>query len=137
MQVNLTALNTHPQYLLITNIRAVDGDTIVATVTLPLETWIQRRIRLKAFYAPEMKGRDALAGERARQRLQDAVTGHGCHIQCRGMRNDRYGRLTAVLLIDGRVVHPGQVLGEFALTAEQHKADLDHARAGGSGGSLL
>jgi hypothetical protein len=124
-------LTTHPEYLELLNPRAVDGDTIIADVKLPLGITITRRIRLKGFFAPEHKGANPTAADAATQRLQNALQVHTCHIACHGMREDRYGRLTATLLLNGRAVHPGAVLGELQLSPEAHRADLNVSRAGG------
>ena len=129
--MKMQLLRTHPEYLKITNARALDGDSIEAQVELPLGVAIKRRIRLKGFFAPEHAGANPTAADAARERLQAALDVHECHIQCHGMRNDRYGRLTAVLMLNGRAVHPGMVLGELQLTPSAHKADLNAARAGG------
>jgi len=108
--------------------RAIDGDTIKGKIVLPLGVYVERRIRLKGFLAPEKNGSNPTAAEAARERLQAALDTHSVHILCHGMRDDRYGRLTATLLLNGRAVHPGMVLGEFQLSLDAHKADLQFAR---------
>lgn len=47
------------------------------------------------------------------------------------MREDRYGRLTATLILNGRAIAPGMVLGTLQLSLEQHRQDLATAKAGG------
>jgi endonuclease YncB( thermonuclease family) len=135
--LKLSTINTHPPYLLITHIRAVDGDVLEAHVHLPLEVILKRRIRLKHFFAPEHHGRTPEAATAATERLQQAVDGHVCHIHCHGMKLDRYGRILAQLVIDGRPVEGGSVLGSLQLTLEAHKADLDHARKGAGQSAAL
>jgi hypothetical protein len=121
-------IKTWPDHLELLNPQAIDGDTIIAQVMLPLGATIQRRIRLKGFFAPEKRGSNPAAAEAAKLRLQAALDGHTCHIATHGSRDDRYGRLTATLLIDGRAVHPGAVLGELQLSLQAHQNDLVFAR---------
>ena len=126
---NTLPVSDHPQHLELLNARAVDGDTVIGHLKLPLGILAQRRIRLKGFYAPEKRGANPAAADAARQCLQDALDTHKCHIQCHGMREDRYGRLAATLLLNGRAVHGGLVLGQYQLDAAAHAHDLAIARA--------
>jgi endonuclease YncB( thermonuclease family) len=126
--VKLSTLRTHPDHLRITDARAIDGDTIEAVLHLPLEVMIKRRIRLKHFFAPEHAGSNPDAATAATRRLQEAMDGHEIHISCHGMKNDRYGRILAQLVIDGRPVEGGCVLGQLQLSLTEHKQDLDAAR---------
>jgi endonuclease YncB( thermonuclease family) len=135
--VNTLPLQTHPQHLKLANCRAVDGDTIIADILLPLGIKVQRRIRLKGFFAPEHGGTNPAAAEAATIRLQQALDVHEVHIACTGMRDDRYGRLTATLLLNGRAVHPGAVQGEYQLDLARHKRDLNATRAGGQSDRAL
>ena len=135
--LKLSTLRTHPEYLEIRNARAVDGDTVQADIVLPLGVTIRKRIRLKHFLAPEPHGANPAAGERARVCLQNALDVHECHIQCHGMKEDRYGRIAAVLLLNGRATHGGLVLGGLQLTPAAHKHDLDVARGRVSEGDSL
>jgi hypothetical protein len=65
------------------------------------------------------------------------VDGHECHLQCHGMKTDRYGRLAATLVIDARPVEGGCVLGSLQLSLTAHKADLVASRQVRSGGASL
>lgn len=53
------------------------------------------------------------------------------------MREDRYGRLAATLLLNGRAVHGGLVLGQYQLDEMAHKRDLEFAKAVKAGGAPL
>lgn len=130
MKIEYSELQTHPQYLRIHNARAIDGDTIQGDIELPLGVKIRKRIRLKGFLAPEHHGANPTAADAATQRLQHALDVHTVHIQCQGMRDDRYGRLTATLLLNGRAVAPGMVLADLQLSLDAHKNDLRQARNG-------
>lgn len=121
-------LQTHPQHLELCHCRAIDGDSIEAQIKLPLGIYCKRRIRLKGFFAPEMKGAFPQAAEKARQCLQNALDVHTCHIACHGMKEDRYGRIAATLMLNGRAVHGGLVLGELQLDPKAHGADLLFSR---------
>jgi hypothetical protein len=129
--MKIMTLKTHPEHLKLLHPRALDGDSIIAHIELPLGVTLERRIRLKGFLAPEHNGSNPQAAEAARKRLQEALDTHECHIATHGARNDRYGRLTATLLLNGRAVHAGMVLGELQLTASAHRHDLNTAKAGG------
>ena len=135
--VKLSSLNCHPQHLKLTDCRAIDGDTIQANVHLPLGLKVKRRIRLKHFFAPEEHGPNPEAAIAARDALQQALELHEVHIACHGMKEDRYGRLLACLLLNGREVHGGLVLGKLQLTIEQHKSELNHAKGVIAGGASL
>lgn len=135
--MKLSTLRTQPEHLEIIHARAIDGDTIQADIRLPLGVTLNRIIRLKGFFAPEHHGANPTMADAARQRLQDALDTHTCHIQCYGMRNDRYGRLTATLLLNSRPVLAGAVLGSLQLTPEAHRADLAIAKGGAAGGPPL
>jgi endonuclease YncB( thermonuclease family) len=113
----------------LTNIRAIDGDTLQAHLVLPLGILAQRRIRLKTFAAPEHHGANPDMAEGARAKLQNAVDRGKCHIATHGMREDRYGRIAAVLWIDGKPVTGTEILGSLQLSDEEHRREVARARA--------
>lgn len=108
--------------------RAIDGDTIECCVTLPFDTIVIKRIRLAAWWAPEMHGPNAAAGQAAQQMLQAFLKENVCFIHSRSERKDKYGRVIATLFCNGKAVLPGDVIGVFSLTEAQHKADADASR---------
>lgn len=126
--MKLDLLQTKPPYFRITEARAIDGDAIDATIQLSFGVAIRRRIRLKDYHAPETRGATPEAAILATQRLASAIAGHVLHISGIGLRNDQHGRLVAVLLIDGKVAGPEEVLGDLQLSREAHKADLARHR---------
>jgi endonuclease YncB( thermonuclease family) len=121
-------LITRPSHLRLTNIRAVDGDTIEAHIELPLGILARRRIRLKHFFAPEHRGATPGLAHAAQDALQAACDGHEVHVMTHGMREDRYGRIAAVLVIDGQPVDGNTILGPLNLTLAAHAADVVRAR---------
>lgn len=120
---------THASHYALTEIRAIDGDTIQAHVILPLGVMVRRRIRLKHYAAPEHGGSVPWAARAAQARLQAACDGHECMIATHGCREDRYGRLTAVLWIDGAPTTGATVLGDLQLSDAEHRAEVTRARS--------
>lgn len=120
---------TRPSHLPLHAIRAIDGDTIEAQIELPLGVYARRRIRLKGFFAPEHHGASPDLAKAAQRALQAACDSHACHIQTHGSREDRYGRIAAVLWIDGKPVDGDQILGPLNLTPAAHQAEVKRARA--------
>lgn len=121
-------LNTRPEFIEITNSRAVDGDTLQAHLILPLGIWVQRRIRLKGFFAPEHKGASPDLAHAAAELLQSFCDAHVCLLRVTGMREDRFGRLAAELWTNAGAVDPVAVLGPLNLTPEAHRAEVIRAR---------
>jgi endonuclease YncB( thermonuclease family) len=122
-------LDVRPQFLEITDLRAIDGDCLDARILLPLGVSVRRRVRIKGFYAPELRGSMPEQAEHARQRLDLAVSCSKCHVQVSGLKEDRYGRLLAVVFINGKPAIAEDVLGPCQLTEEQHKDDLIRSKA--------
>lgn len=119
---------TIPPHYALTSCRAIDGDAIEALVMLPLGVAVRTRIRLRGFFAPELNGSQPAAAVMAKERLQAALDSHQCHILSRGSREDRYGRLAAYLLLDGRAADPNAILGPCQLSEADHDRDLKHSR---------
>jgi hypothetical protein len=112
----------------IDNIRVVDGDTIDAEILLPFNTRTRRMIRLKSFWADELEGPWAAQGLIARQRLWGFLEGKATWIHAGGCRIDRYGRILATLVHEGRLVSGREVLGDLQLTEKCHKDRKDLAK---------
>ena len=107
----------------------MDGDTLQAHIILPLGIMAQRRIRLKGFFAPEHHGAAPDLANAAQKLLQAACDGHACHIATHGMREDRYGRIAAVLWIDGKPVDGNAILGNLNLSLDAHRAEVARAKS--------
>lgn len=120
---------TRASHLELTAIRAVDGDTLDAQIVLPLGITVRRRIRLKGFAAPEHHGPNPDSARAAQDRLQRACNAGVCWIQTYGSREDRYGRLAAVLWIDGKPVDGPSILGPLHLSDAAHRDEVRRASA--------
>jgi hypothetical protein len=118
----------------IKNIRVVDGDTIQADILLPFDTTIQRRIRLKDWWADELEGAWAVEGMRAKMRLESFLEGKAVWLLSPSCRVDKYGRVIGTLMHEERIICAQEVLGELQLTAAVHKARRDGQRAQGAAG---
>lgn len=122
--MKLDRLATKPEFLALCDCRAIDGDSIEATILLPLGVMIRKRIRLKGFYAPEILADHPDTGIHARNCLQADLDAHVCHISCHGIREDKYGRLCATLWLDSTPADPHVVLGGMQMTKDAHQAAL-------------
>lgn len=120
-------MQTMPPFVLLSSPRAIDGDTIEASLVLWEGVTLRRRIRLRGFFAAEPTGLTAEQGRAAQQRLQAALDRHEAHLQTTGMREDRYGRLCARLWLGGRLTDPAEILGPHQMTEAAHQAQL-HSR---------
>lgn len=108
--------------------RVIDGDSIEAWVELPLSCSLQKRIRLKGFYAPELNGATPTQALAAAQRLKEALDRTNPAIMVRGSREDLHGRLVATLILGGIAANPHEVLGPYQLSERDHAADLRAAK---------
>lgn len=108
----------------ITDARAIDGDAIECLIGLPYLIFVQRRIRLVGFYAPEINGRQPAAAGACKILLQAYLDGHSCWIRSVGGRQDKYGRVIGQLWTVDGPVDGRAVLGTRQMTPAEHKADL-------------
>ena len=93
--------------------RIVDGDTIVADISLGLHTWIHgERLRLARINTPELHGDNRLAGIAARDFLGGMVLGKEVYIKTIKDTKERYGRYLAEIIIehDGSTVNVNDAL---------------------------
>jgi endonuclease YncB( thermonuclease family) len=109
--------------------RVVDGDTVVAEITLPFDTTVTRRIRLKGFWADELTGPYAVSGEIARIRLAQWLADKVIWLHSPSQRKDRYGRTIASLWHEGRIIPAKEILGDAQLTEAEHRRRKDLAVA--------
>lgn len=109
----------------IRDIRVIDGDAIEATIVLPFEALIRKRIRLRGWWADETEGAHAERGKLATARLAAFVAMGPLWIHAADERMDRYGRLLATLRDAQRIIIAQDVLGDCQLTEREHKARRD------------
>jgi endonuclease YncB( thermonuclease family) len=109
----------------IRDIRVIDGDAIEATIVLPFEALIRKRIRLRGWWADETEGQYAERGQIAKERLTAFVARGPLWIHAADERCDRYGRLLAILRDASRIIIASEVLGSCQLTEREHKARRD------------
>jgi hypothetical protein len=107
------------------HIRVIDGDTIEATIRLPFDTVITKRIRLKGWWADEPVGPWAQYGFRAKTRLGDFCRDKALWLHAPSCRLDRFGRVIGHLMHGERIVDPRDVLKELQLTETEHKLRRD------------
>lgn len=112
----------------ILEVRVIDGDTIEALVVLPFDERKRQRIRLKGWWADELRGPFAQQGLTAALRLEKFCKDKALWIVARGHRKDKYGRIVAHLMTAGSIVRPSDVLGDLSLTEKVHKAHHDEGR---------
>lgn len=106
-------------------VRVVDGDTIEAKILLPFKQSVQRRIRLKGWWADELTGVHSHAGILAKMRLEIFLKEKVIWLFSPGHREDKYGRIVACLVWERRIITALEVLGELQLTETVHKAHTD------------
>ena len=111
------------------DIRVIDGDTIEATIVLAFGTRVQKRIRLKGWWADEPVGIFASAGLAAKALLEKWCHQRILWLHSPSCRLDRYGRVVGSLIWQGQIVPGKAVLGSFQLTEAEHKARRDQNAA--------
>lgn len=111
------------------NIRVIDGDTIEAQILLPFEQRVQKRIRLKGWWADEIGGLYNGTAVVARFRLECFIQGKALWLHAPSCRLDRYGRVVGSLMHGERIVTAQEVLGDLQLTEKDHKAHRDAEKA--------
>lgn len=115
-------------FYVISDVRAIDGDAIEATIQLPFGALVRKRIRLKGWWAPELEGATRAEGLFCKEALQKFCGTNWLFIHCPSQRTDKFGRILAVLWTKDGPVEPEKVLGIWQLTEAQHKAQLDASR---------
>ena len=120
-----TSPTDQPGVYAINDIRVIDGDAIEATICLPFETIIRKRIRLRGWWADELQGTHSESGLRSKIRLEAFVASRPLWIHSSSERIDRYGRIVATLLDGTRIVPASEVLGDGQLTEQVHKERRD------------
>lgn len=115
----------------LTDIRAIDGDAIEATIQLPFGALIRKRIRLRGWWAPEIGGDNDAAAKLCKEKLHTFLQQGGFSLNCPFPRTDKYGRVLGILEWNGYPLRPESVLGLWQMTEEAHKAALDKQRAQG------
>lgn len=114
-----------PGIYAIRDIRVIDGDAIEATIVLPFEALIRKRIRLRGWWADETEGAHAQRGLLAAARLTAFIAKGPLWIHAADERMDRYGRLLATLRDAQRIIVAAEILGDCQLTEREHKARRD------------
>jgi hypothetical protein len=118
-----------PDIYPIDDIRVIDGDTIHAWVRLPFDQQVQKRIRLKGWWAAEVAspwGNDAL---KAKALLEAWVRGKALWLHAPSCRLDKFGRIVGHLMHDNRIIDPKEVLGQLQLSEAEHPRRSDATRA--------
>jgi len=84
-------------------LRVIDGDTILVDMRCPCcQVWSQQRVRLARIDAPELNGPRRHEAETARAWLRDQIHGKPIQLGVSRAWPDRYGRVLAEVMIDGR-----------------------------------
>jgi endonuclease YncB( thermonuclease family) len=109
------------------HIRVIDGDTIEATIRLPFDTAIVKRVRLRGWWAPEPVGPWRIDGLQAAERLRAFCEGKALWLHAPSCRLDRYGRVLGHLMHGERIINPKDILLELQLTETEHKRRRDEA----------
>lgn len=118
-----------PDVYALLNVRVIDGDTIEATIPLPFDTQVRKRIRLKDWWAHELSGPHASQGAEAKQRLERFIEEKAIWLFSASCRLDKYGRVIGTLMHQERIITAREVLGDLQLTREAHKAASDAQKA--------
>lgn len=128
------------------HIRVVDGDTLEATVILPFDFSVVKRIRLKGWWADEPVGPYASSGLCAKRLLEVFLEGKAIWLHAPSARLDKYGRIVGSILHGAQIIDPRMVLGSYQLTEKEHKSRRDQqissktkalGRPGGQGGMTI
>lgn len=76
-------------------VRACDGDTIIALISLGLGVWIEKRVRIACIESYEMNSPQKADAELARSWLDTFLMGHIISLHPAQGGADKYGRLRA------------------------------------------
>lgn len=91
-------------------IRVVDGDTVEVDVDLGFQIHTKMMLRLYGINAPELKGPSRVAGQAAKNYLQDMIKSYGGVLKVKTLQDEqeKYGRYLAYL-----VFHDGAIANEL------------------------
>lgn len=127
-----------PDIYPIEEVRAVDGDTLEARILLPFDCSVMKRIRLKGWWADELEGLYRQQGHRAWHLLHLWCSGKALWLHAPSCRMDKYGRVVAHLIHEGRIINPKDVIGLCQLSEKDHNAHKAASKSAGfkaSGGA--
>lgn len=110
------------------DVRVVDGDTLEARIALPFGQSVQKRIRLKGWWADEIEGPYGLYGRSAQVALVNWIAGKALWLHAPSCRMDKYGRVIGHLMHDQKIINPKDVLGCLQLSEKLHNAHRAHAK---------
>lgn len=112
-------------------VRVIDGDTIDAQILLPFQQRVQKRIRLRGWWADELEGQFAREGAMAKARLETWQAGKALWLHSPSCRLDKYGRVVGHIIHENRIVTALEILGDLQLDEATHKrhTDLNRLRA--------
>jgi micrococcal nuclease len=83
-------------------IRVVDGDTLVVDIDLGFDMWVRNQsIRLEGIDTPEIRTlniREKLAGNLAKQRVEELVGGKQVIIKTEKDKTEKFGRMLGIIL---------------------------------------
>lgn len=91
-----------------------DGDTVTATVYLGLGVSRVEKLRLYGLNAPEVRGSEKQEGLRSRDALMQKVLGRDVNIYTLNDKRGKYGRLLAIIHVDGINVNKWMIENGYA-----------------------
>lgn len=127
--MKIKSYRTTPEVYPLHRVRVIDGDTIEADIVLAFDTRIQRRIRLKGWWADEVDGPFRSSALEATFRLEAYLAEKAIWLHAPSCRVDKYGRVIGHLMYGERIVDPRDVLKELQLSEATHKLRRDQAAA--------
>lgn len=123
--MKIKAWRETPEVYPLHRVRIIDGDTLEADIRLAFDTTINRRIRLKGWWADETEGPFRSSGMQATFLLECFCADKALWLHAPSCRLDKYGRVVGHLMHGGRIVDPRDVLGKLQLTEAEHKRRRD------------
>jgi micrococcal nuclease len=91
-----------------------DGDTCTVDIDLGLSTWIRgEKIRLNRINAPELRGAEKPAGEKARDHLRSLILNREVLLQTIKDAREKYGRYLGELWLERKDAAPLNVNDEM------------------------
>lgn len=111
------------------DVRVIDGDTIEARIVLPFGQSVQKRIRLKGWWADEPEGIWGASGLQAKALFEVWAKEKVLWLLAAGCREDKYGRVIGHLMHKSQIVSPLEVINHHQLTEAEHKERRDRNAA--------